>query len=51
MTQPEPDRPAEELPRFRARDIVGSSGRAEIELDGQIYELRITRSGKLILTK
>lgn len=39
------------LPCFDARDIVGQDGQAHIALDDQIYVLRITRAGKLILTK
>ncbi|MCZ7676043.1 MAG: hemin uptake protein HemP [Roseovarius sp.] len=38
-------------PQYDARDLVGEGPTASIALDGQIYTLRITRSGKLILTK
>jgi len=34
-----------------ARDLTGPAGQARITLDGQTYTLRITRAGKLILTK
>jgi len=34
-----------------ARDLVGEDGTADILLDDQRYRLRITRAGKLILTK
>lgn len=34
-----------------ARQLVGEDGRAFIVLDGTTYQLRITRSEKLILTK
>ena len=34
-----------------ARDLVRDGATAQIRLDGQIYTLRITRTGKLILTK
>ncbi|MCA1777380.1 MAG: hemin uptake protein HemP [Loktanella sp.] len=34
-----------------ARDLVPDGTTARIVLDGQPYTLRITRSGKLILTK
>lgn len=34
-----------------ARELVQADGTAHIRLDGQIYMLRITRAGKLILTK
>lgn len=34
-----------------ARDLTGAGGTCCIMLDGQAYVLRITRAGKLILTK
>jgi len=34
-----------------ARELVGEDGTADILLDDQRYRLRITRAGKLILTK
>lgn len=34
-----------------ARDLVREGATARILLDGEAYTLRITRSGKLILTK
>ncbi|HKL64645.1 MAG TPA: hemin uptake protein HemP [Roseovarius sp.] len=34
-----------------ARDLTGGGSIAYIVLDGQTYTLRITRAGKLILTK
>ncbi|MFD1194419.1 hemin uptake protein HemP [Seohaeicola saemankumensis] len=45
--QPRPDGP----PSHAARDLTQGGSQARIELDGQIYTLRITRAGKLILTK
>jgi len=39
------------LPLHDAHDLTGPQGQARIALDGQVYMLRITRSGKLILTK
>lgn len=42
---------AEALPSHAARDLTAGGSQAQIELDGQIYTLRITRAGKLILTK
>jgi hemin uptake protein HemP len=39
------------LPMHDARQLTGESGLALIKLDDQIYTLRITRAGKLILTK
>lgn len=44
-------RPAPPVPVHDARDLVGLSGLATILLDGQAYTLRVTRAGKLILTK
>jgi hemin uptake protein HemP len=38
-------------PVHDARDLTGPDGQARITLDGQTYTLRITRAGKLILTK
>lgn len=38
-------------PVHDARDLTGPAGVALILLDGQTYTLRITRAGKLILTK
>lgn len=40
-----------DLPVHDARALTGNGIRARIELDGQCYTLRITRAGKLILTK
>ncbi|WP_294620437.1 hemin uptake protein HemP [uncultured Roseovarius sp.] len=34
-----------------ARDLIPNGHKADIVLDGQTYTLRITRAGKLILTK
>lgn len=44
---PQPDN----LPSHAARDLTQGGTQARIELDGQVYTLRITRAGKLILTK
>ncbi len=38
-------------PVHSARDLTGGGTQAQIELDGKVYDLRITRAGKLILTK
>lgn len=45
----EPERPAP--PVHDARLLTGDGNEAEIRLDGMRYVLRITRQGKLILTK
>ncbi len=39
------------VPLHHARRLTAQGNVAQIELDGQIYTLRITRAGKLILTK
>jgi len=44
----------EDVPHFDtydARDLIKDGVQAHILLDGQTYVLRITRAGKLILTK
>lgn len=41
----------EQLPMHYATDLTKGGGLAHIQLHDQIYTLRITRSGKLILTK
>lgn len=43
--------PPPALPVHDARRLTGPGGVARIMLDGQTYSLRITRAGKLILTK
>ena len=39
------------LPAHDARALTQGGSLAQIVLDGQLYTLRITRQGKLILTK
>jgi len=39
------------MPVHDARDLTAGTDRAQIVLDGKVYDLRITRAGKLILTK
>jgi Hemin uptake protein len=39
------------LPLHSARALTKGGTQAQIELDGKVYDLRITRAGKLILTK
>lgn len=39
------------LPMHDATALTRGGNLAQIALDGQIYTLRITRAGKLILTK
>ena len=43
--------PALALPSYAARDLTGGGDQAQIVLGDQTYTLRITRAGKLILTK
>lgn len=40
-----------QLDTYDARDLVRNGVQSCILLDGQVYYLRITRAGKLILTK
>lgn len=39
------------IPRHDARDLTAGGDQAEITLGDQAYRLRITKAGKLILTK
>ncbi len=39
------------LPTYNAEDMTKGGDQAQIVLGNQIYTLRITRAGKLILTK
>ncbi|MFV0515015.1 MAG: hemin uptake protein HemP [Jhaorihella sp.] len=41
----------EETPVHNAEELTGGGSLAQIEFRGQTYTLRITRAGKLILTK
>jgi hemin uptake protein HemP len=42
---------ADALPCHSALELTGGVGQARIVLGDQVYTLRITRAGKLILTK
>lgn len=44
-------RTVESLPLYDAKDLTQGGDLAQIQLSDQIYTLRITRAGKLILTK
>jgi hemin uptake protein HemP len=50
-TIPTPFTPFEAAPLHDARVLTKGGVQARIALDGQVYALRITRAGKLILTK
>tara|TARA_R110002124_G_scaffold173062_1_gene340605 strand:- start:217 stop:381 length:165 start_codon:yes stop_codon:yes gene_type:complete len=43
--------PVSSLPTYCARDLTQNGDIAQIVLGDQTYTLRITRAGKLILTK
>lgn len=43
--------PVAQLPTYDARTLTSGGQLAQILLDDQLYQLRITRAGKLILTK
>ncbi|MDO9523951.1 MAG: hemin uptake protein HemP [Gemmobacter sp.] len=47
VADPKPQTP----PTYDAQDLTQGGSLAQIHLNGQIYALRITRAGKLILTK
>ncbi len=48
----EPVAPADAaVPIHSAREMTGGGVIAYIELDGRLYTLRITKAGKLILTR
>lgn len=47
----QPTREVERTTVYDARDLIPDGTKADIVLDGQLYTLRITRAGKLILTK
>ena len=44
-------RPNDALPIYDAMDLTRNGDLAQIKLGEQVYTLRITRAGKLILTK
>ena len=44
-------RPDDELSVYDATDLTKGGDLAKIKLEDQLYTLRITRAGKLILTK
>ena len=49
---PEPAEPvADPVPLYDVRALTGGADLARLRLDDQIYTLRVTRAGKLILTK
>lgn len=52
-SEDEPETPDQDpvVPSYQARDLVGQGGTAMVQLGDQIYELRITKKRKLILTK
>ena len=50
-TLPSPIQQQSEPPRHDARALTDGGRAAEIALDGKTYLLRITKQGKLILTK
>ncbi|WP_199559059.1 hemin uptake protein HemP [Nioella nitratireducens] len=49
-SEPTSDLPASS-PHHEARALVGRDGTGVITLDDKVYILRITKAGKLILTK
>ena len=51
VPKPSRDFEALRLDTYDARDLIRNGSQAAIVLDEQVYILRITRAGKLILTK
>jgi len=51
ISLPHPQAALPVLPAHDARRLTQGGHLAQIFLDGQIYTLRITKQGKLILTK
>ena len=49
--RPVSPRPVESVPVHDAQALTAGGQQARIVLDGKVYQLRITRAGKLILTK
>ena len=43
--------PSEDLPTYNASDLTKGGDQAHIVYQDKVYTLRITRAGKLILTK
>lgn len=43
-------RDTQQAPRLDSRNLFGSAKSVQIEHEGKVYELRVTRLGKLILT-
>lgn len=43
--------PVSPLPRINSRELLGKNGILLILHEGQQYQLRVTKAGKLILTK
>ncbi|NML62151.1 hemin uptake protein HemP [Massilia sp. RP-1-19] len=41
---------SQQVPRFDSRHLFGHGKSVHIEHEGKVYELRVTRLGKLILT-
>ena len=51
VPRPFPAADSPKIDTYDARDLVRDGVQCRILLDGQVYYLRITRAGKLILTK
>ena len=50
VQDPVPPKPTS-IPYYNAKALLGRGAEARIMLDDKLYTLRITRAGKLILTK
>lgn len=50
-TRPASTEASQGVRRVRARDVLGPRGILQIEHEGEVYTLRVTRNNRLILTK
>ncbi|MEZ4331648.1 MAG: hemin uptake protein HemP [Myxococcota bacterium] len=50
-TRPTPTESSRPVRRVRASDVLGPRGLLQIEHEGEVYTLRLTRNNRLILTK
>ena len=50
-SSPAPQRPPDDARQFDSRSLFGGASELLIRHNGALYRLRVTRAGKLILTK
>lgn len=49
--EPDMKNPSREVQVIEATRLLGERGMLRIDLNGELYTLRLTRNGRLILTK